>query len=919
MPNNTQTVAEILSRTFRVPSDKAKDSARWTKRVNESERESERRLKSIIANDLVPTRNVTNYTNAFKEHALAIGLIGGIQRTINDAHNSLFNHGPRLNGVAYSDEHGRFHTPHSLLTYINDSRFGNGGGKHVSIQTKSIPDAPYALKLFSADRDLNPVGGQASVANPATRVLAFDFDKNHHTERFIKDEVLSLCDILHSAGMYNWVVDASTTGYHVLVMLNRPVLLNDTAALFKGIQNVFVTLDVQPMMFSGGAISVPFSLGKTKNTRRLLAHKRSEDFIYQRKINRATEWYEISDALIDGIRRYDRANLRSMHYDQNAMRLGDRAMELWNGSISVKHGSKTRVAGDYLRLENNHLSLMQTKSYKSASEERFSIAGAMMTIYGFSEEALKDSVKRLINSTDPLPAKYRELIRNSSGKVSLHRAAQKDLISAREKSKRVRGWVGLVNGSSFTKVAVSEELEFTPESRGLIRLLLDEKDKEKALTYTQLAVLRSYIQFANARHHEHLNALERGLDEIPDNPFTTPVPFALSMVTRLTGLAHGTAYAHTMSCSAGLSDDDDFIATCRISGQERGLFCNCHDQWEPYFNVSHLGHAGENDEKSRAAECRDHSFCTTEGCEGRARSSTFVQFKVNEANELDDEHRNSWMYRYLASRDPIFNESALGAAGFHMYTMISESKERLFLNDLDKEKLEGAGVTATIAQLMEAGLVGRHSRRGKCAFLVSNSITDGSLAYRLRHERRLHAADQKVSFRSAMMGTGDITQFVLGFASDTKRLHSLAQEVIDYQSASDEHAPAQLRDPDGGVVTSVADFCRAHGLPMPPRKITSMRSSMIDGECELSQRIEHSFSYMVDDAELRTVPEQLFDDVHRRDDFISAAQQLEAFERYVFGADFVPSKLLSEMFLSRHEKFLFTQECIAEREQLETD
>jgi hypothetical protein len=919
LPNVSQSVAEILNSGSRVPSNKAKGSKHWNNRVSEGEQESERRLKSVIANDLVPARNVTNYINAFKEHALAIGIVGGIHQAISDAENSLSNHGPRLNGVYYSDEHGRFHTPHSLLTYVNGSRSGKGNAKHVAIQDKSIPDAPYALKIYSSDQDLNPVGGQASIANPATRVLAFDFDKKHHEARFIKDEVISLCEILHNAGMYNWIVDSSTTGYHVLVMLNRPVLLNDVSVLFKGIQNAFVTLDVQPMTFSGGAISIPFSLGKTKDTRRLLAHKRSEDFIYQRKINRATEWHEISDALVEGIRTYDRANLRSMHYDQNAVRLADHAMELWNNSVSIKHGSKSRVAGDYLRLENNHLGMMATKSYNSASEERFSIAGAMMTIYGFSEDALEDSVKRLINSSDPLPAKYRELIRNSSGKVTLHRAARKDLISAREKSNRVRGWVGLINGSSFSKVAVSDDLEFTPEARGLIRLLLDEKDKEKALNYTQLAVLRSYIQFANARHHEHLNAIERGLEEIPDNPFAAPVPFALSMVTRLTGLAHGTAYAHTMSCSAGLSDDDDFISVCRASGQERGLFCNCHKQWEPYFAVSHLGHAGENDENNRADECRDHSFCTSEGCESRVRTSTFVQFKINVNNELNDEHLDSWMYRYLASRDPIFNESALGSAGFHMYTVISESSDRVFLRDLEEDKLEGAGVTGTIARLMEAGLVGRHSRRGRFAFLISNTVDDGSLAYRLRHERRLHAADQKVGFRSAMMGTGDITQFVLAFASDTVRLHSLAQEVLNFTSASDEHAPAQLRDPDGGVVTSVAEFCRAHGLPMPPRKIAIMQTAMVDGHCDLSQKTQHSFSYMIDEAEERKAPEHLFDNIHRRDDFLSTAEQLEAFERYVFGSDFVPSNLLSEMFLSRHKEFLFIQECIAEREQLEND
>lgn len=924
MPNTRESVAAVLTRTVRPTSAAATDLGIWKKRVEEAERESERRLKTITANNLKPSRNVTNYIKSFKEHALAIGLPGGMHRAVKDAENSLYNHGPRLNGVYYSDDHGRFHNPHSLLTYVNDSHYGNGNTKHVAIQTKSIPDAPYALKLFSSDRDLNTGSIRPTPSNPATRVLAFDFDKKHHEDQFIKDEVLGLCRILHHAGMYNWIVDASTTGYHVLVMLNRPVLLSETSRLFFGIRSAFLSLDIQPMTFAGGAISVPFSRSKSKDKHRLLAHKRSEDFIFQRRINSATEWDTISARIVDGVRKYDRVNLRSMHYDEKASRLVERADELWAASTSVKHTSKRRVDGDYLRFEQNHLSMMATKSYNSASEERFSIAGAMVTIYGFSDEALEESVKRLINSTDPMPAKYRELIRNSSGKVSLHRAAYKDIISARDKSNRVRGWVGLVNGSSFTRITINDDLEFTPETRGLVRHLMDElgKERKEALSYTKLAVLRSYLQFANARHHEHLNAVERGLEVIPPNPYAEPIPFALSMVTRLTGLPHGTAYTHTMSCSAGLKGDEEYITDCRLSGQARGLFCDCHEQWEPYFSVSHLGHSGESDHNNRAYECRDHSFCTSEGCEGRARSSTFVQFKVREDRELTEEHTASWLYRYISSRDPIFNESALGCSGFHMYTLISESPKRLFLDDLNQLKLDGDAVTTTVSRLMEAGLVGRHSRRGRLSFLVWNEIKDGSLAYRLRHERRLHANDQKVGFHSAMMGTGDITQFVLSYASDPERMHALAQQVISYHAPSDEHAPAQLRDPEGGIITTVEDFCRAHDLPLPVKNSKKGRllGGLVDGNCELSQPTKHKFKYALDEVEARTAPEQLFDvDIHHRDDFISAAEQLEVFDRYIFGTEFTPSQLLSEMFYSRRHEFILTQQYLAEREQKDTD
>jgi hypothetical protein len=847
-----------------------------------------------------------------------------MHRAIKDAENSISNHGPRLSGVYYSEDHGRFHTPHSLLTYVNDARFGNSKNKRVVIQNKSIPEAPYALKLFSSDRNLNTGSVKPTNSNPATRILAFDFDKKHHEDEFIKHEVLSLCKILHEAGMYNWIVDASTTGYHVLVMLNRPVLLSETSRLFSGIRSAFLTLDIQPMTFSGGAISVPFSLSKTKGAHRLLAHKRSEDFIFQRRINRATEWSSISARLVEGIRKYDRANLRSMHYDESALRLIERTDELWASSTSVTHTSKRRVEGDYLRFEQNHLNMMATKSYDSASEERFSIAGAMTTIYGFSDEALEESVKRLINSSDPMPSKYRELIRNSTGKISLHRSAYKDLISAREKSNRVRGWVGLVNGSSFTRITTSDDLEFTPETRGLLRIVMDElkKERKEALSYAKLAVLRGYLQFANARHHEHLNAVERGLDEVPPNPYAEPIPVALSMVTRLTGLPHGTAYTHTMSCVAGLKGDDEYITDCREEGQSRGLFCNCHEQWEPYFTVSHLGHSGESDHNNRADECRDHSFCTKEGCEGRTRTSTFLQFKVVEDRELTEEHTASWLYRYFSSRDPIFNESGLGCSGFHMYTLIAESSKRLFLDDLNEVKLDGDAVTSIVSRLMEAGLVGRHSRRGRWSFLVWNDIKDGSLAYRLRHERRMHANDQKVSFRSAMMGTGDITQFVLSFSSDTERMHALAREVINFPHQGDEHEPAKLRDPDGGVLSTVDDFCRAYDLPLPAPtgKNGSMLRGLVDGNCELSQPTKHKFKYLLDEVEQRTAPEQLFDkDIHQRDDFISAAEQLEVFDRYIFGTEFTPSQLLSEMFFSRRNEFILTQQYLAEREQKDDD
>lgn len=919
MPQNSHSLTAPLTGTQKLPEITAKDIALWRNRMAEGKASSERRLKSIRANNLAPSRNVKNYTNAFKEHALAIGMVGGKHQTITDSKNSLNNYGPRLNGIIYSDDEGRFSTPHSLLTYVNESNYGKSAFSNLVISDKSIPAEPFAIKFFSSDHGLNPDGGPATASNPATRVLVFDFDQKDNTDETIKNEVFGVCQILHDSGLYNWIVDVSAGGYHVIAMLNRPVLLNDVAGLFGGIQQAFVTLDIQMMTSASGAISVPFSRGKYRGGHRLLAHARNEHFIHQRRINSLSDWDEISDRLYEAVRAFDRNYLRALHYDHHAVKLVDRANDMWKNSTSVRHMSKDRSVNDHLIYEQKHLSLMDSKEYPSASEERYSIAGAMMNIYGFSEEAMDLSITRLLTSNDPMPARYRELVKNSSGKISLKKAVNKDLASAREKSTRPRGWVGLVNGSSFSKVAVNSDIEFTAETRGLIRHLLDSFGEETSLKYRQLAVLRSYLQFANARHHEHLNAVERNLDEVPDNPFDTPVPFALSMVTRLTGMAHATAYAHSMSCNAGISNDEDRITECRASGQKRGLFCDCHPEWEPYFEVSHLGHAGENDNNNRAHECRDHSFCTSQSCEGRARSSTFVKFKTYPSADLTADHTESWVYQYLVSRDPIFNESALGAAGFHMYTLISQSEEHLYLDDLDKHKLPGVTVQTAVSALIDAGLVGRHTRRGKLSFLVHNEIKDGSLAYRLRHERQMHANDQQVGFKSAMMGTGDITQFVLGFSSDMPRLYAVAREVLNYKSADDEHEPAKLLDTEGNPVLTVRDFCRSHDLPLPPKRGTSFkRGVMEEVDCTLTPNKKHGFSYVIDEAEVRE-PHQLFDTVHWRDDFIATTEQLSNFDAYLFGTEFTPSQALAVMFKERIDLFLDTQERIAEQEQNDTD
>lgn len=920
MSINSHSVTATLHKSSQKPTFTAHDVDLWKKRMSDEEVRSAKRLKSIRANNLAPSGNITNYTKAFQEHALAIGLVGGSRKAIMDAKGSLTTgHGPQLKGLTYSEDYLRFHTPHTMLTYISGSHYGNSGNSKVMIQANTIPDAPYAVKLFSGESGLDAVGGKATRTNPATRVLAFDFDQKQHDEQFVKDEVIATCQILHDAGMYNWIVDVSSAGYHVLLMLNRPVLLSDVTPFFEGIKLAFKSLDVQPMTFSGGAISVPFSKVKSSSIYRLLAHSRNSSFVQQRRANRATEWDNISERLLEGIKEYDRFHLRGMHFDQEAVKVADKAMEQWLRSVSVRHSAK-KVQGDHLFFEQRHLNNMVGRDYPSASEERFSIAGAMVDIYGFSEDALERAAARLKTSDDPMPRRYRELIKNSSGRVSLNNAARKDLISARDKSWRPRGWVGSLNGSSHAKIASNKDMEFTPATNGLVRKLIVSMEQNKeSFDYTEIAILRAYIQFANARHHEYLDAVERGDEELPEDPFATSVPFALSMVTRLTGLPHGTAYSRTMSCSAGLKGaTQECIPDCREAGQKTGLFCECHPQWGPFFEVSHFGHAGENDEGNRADMCRDHSYCTVDGCEGKTRTSTFVKFHSYPETELTEEQTGTWLYQYLVSRDPIFNESALGAAGFHFHSAINNVGQKVFNDDLQDIKLSGTAVKPVVDELIAAGLVGRNSRRGKNAFLLKNKVEDASLAYRLRHERRLHAADQNVGFKSAMMGTGDITQFVLGFSHDLPRMFALVRDVINFVSGNDEHEPATLKDKDGNSLYSVEEFCHAYDFPEPPAHdgASFKRGLISSSDCDIArQRGKHGFAYVHDETEVKEFPEQLFDEVHHRDDFLDTAAQLRSFENYLFGSEFTPSQILTDLFIKRREDFISKQELLAEMMQ----
>jgi hypothetical protein len=81
--------------------------------------------------------------------------------------------------------------------------------------------------------------------------------------------------------------------------------------------------------------------------------------------------------------------------------------------------------------------------------------------------------------------------------------------------------------------------------------------------------------------------------------------------------------------------------------------------------------------------------------------------------------------------------------------------------------------------------------------------------------------------------------------------------------------------------------------------------------------IDDPFSIYEGAAERRGVNGQLFSQVHHRDDFVETVEQLRAFDRCLFGKEFIPSQILSDMFEHRRKEFLETQGYIAERELMD--
>lgn len=860
---------------------------------------SAKRLNEVTGNGLAPGSKVTNVGGAFMSHLLAIGVVGGLRGAARNEDGDR--RGPRVPGLVFDRDEGRFSTPHTVLTYTTGVP-----GRPLVLLADSIPLGPFAVKLFSSGPDVSAVGGRPSRTDPATRVLAFDFDKKQHSAEAARDEVLALCRILHEAGLYNWIVDISPGGFHVLVMLNRPVRLSDVRPFFEAIAPAFRTLDIQPMTGVHGAISVPYSEGKSKGSRRQLAHPVSASFTGQLKANRFSGWERLSKALLAGIQAYDREHLRAMTFDLRAARLAKAAEDMWASSVAVRHRRSSSEGRDGRALERRRLEAVSSRTYTSPSEERFALAGAMIAVHGISDASIEASAGRLESSADPLPARYRQLVAIGAGRLSVAAAARKDLANARAKSDLPDGWVGLAHGSTVRSVSAAGMIELTDASKSLAARVVQAVELGQ-IDYTELAVLRAYLQFANARHAEHLR---EGEGSTAEDPYAEPMPFALSMVARMTGLARRTAYDRTMACPKARVSDEDASA-CRAAGAERGLFCLCHERWQPFFEVAHLGHGAETDRGSRAGECRDHAYCSRADCEGRARSATFVRMRTAAGLQPDE---SSWAYQYLRSRDPIFNESALGAAGFHFHSIVSAAEAPVYLRDLDEAKLPGRSAASVVSRLTEAGLVGRSAARGRLAGLTANPVEEGSLAYRLHHERSLHAADQHAQMRSGLMGTGDITAFVLGFAEDPQRLHAVARTVLSYEPGDGEHEPAALCGPDGRPVRTLKEFCLAHGLPAPrtgDERLSMGRVPDYDADCAS----EHRFAYSEGDAE-RWDRDSAFSRVHWRDDFVAAARVLEVFDTNVLGSSFTPSAVLKEMFADRRRAFILTQECIMEAAQM---
>lgn len=926
--NDLRGVAQVVSDYAAGKNQSADRYAKYQERMDAEEAKSLKRLKAIRSTDLAPNDRVSNYDRNFTDYAVALGVvsgISGIQGTESNRGNAKF--GPQLGGFLYSSDENRFGAHHTMLTYVNDAAYMGKGATKLNIQRSSIPDQPFAIKIFSDDYtpSLNDAARghkRATIADPATRVLVFDFDQKQYDPKIVKSEVLGMVQILHESGIYNWIVDSSSTGgYHVIAMLNFPALLSQVSRFFNGIAPAFKTLDIQPMISTNGAITVPYSLGKSEGTRRrLLVHARNESFVQQHKTNRYSVWADVSDRLLEQVKRYDAVHEGRIAYDQRSEKLSLAALELWNDSLSVCQ-LEASSEKDPLRLEQQHLDRMNAKTYDSASEERFSVAGAMVRLYGFSDESVRMVSDRLKTSNDPLPQRYRRLVKASSGKTPLDRAVDHDIRSAISKSTLSPDWSGQVNGSTFTRTATSTDVEYTPEMLSLVQhVIASFEDSAQPLSYPRLAILRAYLQNANARHADFIeseSAAEVDEDKVFIDPFNEPVEFALSLITRMTGLPHGSSYENTMSCT--LDQGAASRSACREAGAARGLFCECHEQWGPYFDVVHFGHLADSDEGTLSHDCRNDSICMRDGHDSRDRSSTYVQFKSYPVRALTEAESESWLYKYLVSRDPIFLESALGSVGFHAYYLISRAEGPYFNADLEKEIMRGRSVRRAVDNLTEAGLVGRTSATGTHAALIANTIDQGSLEYRLKHERTAHAYNQSVLMKSSLVGTGNITRFVLSFSNDLPRMYALVRRVLKYRAPDENlHQVSDLVDQDGNILHSFDEFRLAYGFPKPSGGQESFIIEVGDPRARMGwDEVDDPFSIYEGAAERRGVNGQLFSVVHHRDDFVETVEQLWAFDRCLFGTEFVPSKILSDMFEDRRKEFLETQGYIAERQLMD--
>jgi hypothetical protein len=170
-----------------------------------------------------------------------------------------------------------------------------------------------------------------------------------------------------------------------------------------------------------------------------------------------------------------------------------------------------------------------------------------------------------------------------------------------------------------------------------------------------------------------------------------------------------------------------------------------------------------------------------------------------------------------------------------------------------------------------------------------------------------------------MLGTGNITRFVLSFSNDLSRMFALVRRVLKYRAPDENlHDVADLVDQDGNVINSLLEFREAYGFPKAPGGQDSFIIEVGNPRQRMGwDEIDDPFSIYEGAAERRGVNGQLFSQVHHRDDFVETVEQLRAFDRCLFGKEFIPSQILSDMFEHRRKEFLETQGYIAERELMD--